>query len=359
MLNINTFVINNAIIHRLNNREAQGLELSAFTLEIENDFKDVLEVHSKNALTDKKIRYTKFKDVNENFIHNTTTSYFNGKTSFIDYSHQVARSLYSFMASKTISSGDLLVADININNERHIALLKLDYKDQYLSKVEVIDGQKKITLMKNTNAWPEAGTRLQKAAYIRNELKLEEHSVYDLIMLDSQNRQTGLDDKAASLFFANSFLKVTLIEDNDTNTIAFIHGAQEIKEKYETLGITSKKAKEIYDHAINIVTTVDKINIENFINNFFNQEDGFEQQFNEVKTIFGNHGLKRIEFDKSPEIAKTFLKNRKIFLDGVKLVVDNHIYTNPDRFFYEERKNSSGKTVVDINIKGIELKKLE
>lgn len=359
MLNIESFAINNAIIHRLNNRKPDGLELSAFSLEIENEFKDVLEIHSKNALTDKKIRYTKYNDVDENYMHNITTAFFTGKTGFIDYSHQVAKSLFSFMASKTISSGDLLVADININNERHIALLKLDYKDQYLSKVEVIEGQKKISLEKKDNAWPEAGTRLQKAAFIRNDLNLNDVAVYDLIMLDRQNRQTGIDDKAASLFFSNNFLKVSLIEDNDTNTVAFIRGAQEIKDKYESLGISPSKAKEIYDHAINIVTTVDTINIDNFTENFFNREDGHEEQFNEVKSIFSSHGLNRKEFDKSQEIAKSFLKNRKIFLEGVKLIVDNHIYANADRFFYKEYKNSSGKTVVDINIKGIELKKLE
>ncbi|MFE3576863.1 hypothetical protein [Lysinibacillus sp. NPDC059133] len=359
MLTISNFALNNAIIHRLNNQVSDGLELSSFALDLEDDFKEVLELHSKNALTDKKIRYTKYINAVENTVHSETTRFVNGEAAFIEYSHMIAKRLYSFMGNKAISPGDLLVADISINGNRHIALLKLDYKNQYLSKVEDIGGKKKISIEKKDNAWPEAGTRLQKAAFIRSNLHLEDDTIYDVIMLDRQNRQTSIDDNAASLFFSNSFLNVKLIEDTDSNTIAFIKGAQEIKSKYASLNISQEKAKEIYDYAISQVLTVDKINVNNFAENFFDREEGFEEQFNEVKSIFESNGLKRTEFDKSKTIAEKYSRNRKIFLNGIKLTIDNNIYNDSDRFKIKSYKNSAGIEVADITITGLEIKKWE
>lgn len=359
MITITDFVLNSAIIHRLNNQTNDGLELSAFTLEIEEDFKEVLEVHCKNALTDKKIRYTKYNTVEDNNVHLKSEYYLKGEISFIEYSHSIANNLYSLMTNKAISPGDLLVADININGERHIALLKLDYKDQYLSKVEIINDKKKISLEKKDNAWPEAGTRLQKAAFIRSEKNLSDETYYDVIMLDRQNRQNNIDDSVASIFFSNSFLNVRLIEDSDTNTIAFIKGAREILSKYEKLGISADKAKEVYDYALNQVVSVDRINVVDFINNYFDKEEGYEQQHTELRDIFNEAGLKRTEFEKSKNVANIYKKNRKFYLNGIKLTVDTNIYNDTDKFEYKIYKNPAGIEVTDITIKGVEIKKLE
>ena len=226
LLKINNISINSAIIHRLNNKVDNGLDMSDFTLELNDDFKDVLSSHSINSLEDKKVRYANFDGLTGNSVYNLTTSFFSGGSTFVGYSHDLAKSLFSFMTSKTISSGDLVVADVNIDGERYIAILKLDHKDQYLSKIEIIDGKKKISLEKKDNAWPEAGTRLQKAAFIRFNIDLQDTHKYDLVMLDRQHTQKSIDDASASLFFSRNFLNVTLIEDENTNTSSFIKGGK-------------------------------------------------------------------------------------------------------------------------------------
>lgn len=359
MLIIKDFTLSSAIIHRLNNQTDDGLELSAYTLDLEKDFKDILEEHCKKASTDKKIRYTKYNDVTENNIYTETSQFTKGEEAFITYSHKIAKRLYSYMTNKAISAGDLLVADISINSERHIALLKLDYKDQYLSKVEIVEGKKKISLERKNNAWPEAGTRLQKAAFLRANLDLEDNKKYDVIMLDRQNRQNGVDNQSASLFFSKSFLNITLIEDSDTNTIAFIKGAQEISKEFASLNITAEKAQEIYDYAIQQVIKTDKINVEHFTNLFFDKENGCEEEHATIKNIFSEVGLKRVEFEKSPEIAKRYDNKRKIALKGVRLFIENNIYEDPDRFKFKIYDNSANIRLADITIKGLEIKDWE
>lgn len=359
MINTNNISINSAIIHRLNNKEVDGLDMSDFILDLNDDFKSVLASHSKNSLEDKKVRYAKFNNFASNNVYNLSKTYFSGAVDFVTFSHDIAKALFLSMSNKSISAADVVVSDMNIDGERYLAFLKLDYKNQYLSKVDHIAGKKKITLEKKDNAWPEAGTRLQKAAFVRFDIDLQDSHKFDLVMLDRQNTQKSFSDNSFSLFFSTYFLNASLIEDENTNTTAFIKGAKALKEESKALGITAERALQIYDHALNLIGTADKININSFTELFFDPEDGYEKEYKMVKDIFQAAGLSRNEFNKSQEIAETFIRHRKIQLDGVKLVIDNNTYSDPDKFIYKENMLADGKVTVDITIKGLELKKME
>ncbi|BAQ11359.1 nucleoid-associated protein [Bacillus sp. OxB-1] len=359
MISVNSIVVNSAIIHRLNNREIDGLALSDFNLDLNEEFKQVLSTHSTNSLEDKNVRYAKFNNPSVNEVYNLTTSFFSSRHNFIDYSHLIATRLFSFMTSKTISPGDLVISDVNINGERYMAILKLDHKDQYLSKIETMDDKMKISLVKTGNAWPEAGTRLQKAAFIRIDIDIEDEHKYDLIMLDRQNTQKSIDDEAVSQFFSTNFLNVKLIQDEITNTTSFIKGVRAIKDDSTSLNITDEKGLQIYNHAINLIKTAPLINIDNFLETFFNRETEEHEHFRQAKEIFKTYGLTRNEFEKSDEVSKIFLKNRRVFLDGIRLTIDHNVFNDPDKFSYKETKHPDGKKTVDISIKGVELKKLE
>lgn len=351
--------INTAIIHRLDNQSEDGLEKSDFILDLNNEIKSVLARHSSSSLNDKKIRYAKFNDYDTNLVFNLTSKYLIGESDFIKYSHRIAEKLFSHMTSKTISPGDLVIVDSNIDGEQYIVILKLDYKDQYLSEVEYINDKKKITLVKNDNAWPEEGTRLQKAAFIRLNIETKDESSYDLVMLDRQYTQKGIEDEGTSIFFSKSFLNTSLIEDERHNTTAFIRGAKALKDEYSQLDITPEEAHDIYNHALSLMTRSENINIETFAGSFFDPEEGKSEQFEKVKEIFKEAGLTRNEFSKSSEVANAYLRNRRIVLDGVRLIVDNSVYEDNDKFSYNEYFGADGKKLVDISIKGVELKKME
>src|SRR5699024_6543798 len=132
---IDNISINRAIIHRLDNQIENGLEKSDFTLDLNEDIRSVLATHSSSSLNDKKIRYAKFNNPNDNFVYKLTTNYLSGESDFVKYSHSIADSLYHNMNNKSISPGDLVIVDSNIDGEQYIVILKLDYKDQYLSDV--------------------------------------------------------------------------------------------------------------------------------------------------------------------------------------------------------------------------------
>lgn len=359
MINAEKIIINRAIIHRLDNQTKDKPVMSDFILDLNDDIKKVLSAHAISSIKDKKIRYAKFNDYQNNTVYVLSSEYFTEVKEFITYTHEIAKHLFSHMTSKTISSGDLVVVDLNIDGERYIAVLKLDYKDQYLSKVEMIEDKRKITLIKNDNSWPEEGTRLQKAAFVRINLDVEDSAKFDLVMLDRQKGTSGIYSEDVSIFFSKSFLNVNLIEDEQTNTGSFIKGAKTIKDEYELLGITPEKAHELYDNALNVMKNSTSIDVESFIDGFFNREEGETEKFNKVRTIFKNAGLTRNEFTKSEEVANAFLKKRRFTLDGINLSIDNAVYNDSDKFNYKVYNDDSGRRVVDINIKGIELKKME
>src|SRR5699024_1187768 len=300
---------------------------------LNEDIRSVLATHSSSSLNDKKIRYAKFNNPNDNFVYKLTTNYLSGESDFVKYSHSIADSLYHNMNNKSISPGDLVIVDSNIDGEQYIVILKLDYKDQYLSDVEQIENKKKITLVKTDNAWPEEGTRLQKAAFIRFNGKKEDPLSYDLVMLDRQRAQKSIEDDLTSIFFSKAFLNTRLIEDEANNTRAFIRGVKAIKDEYKNFDITTQESYDIYNYALSLLTKSNKINIQSFTESFFDPEDGKEEEFEKVKTIFKEVGLTRPEFDKSEEVASTFLRNRKFILDGIRLTVDKSIYFDKDKFY--------------------------
>ena len=67
-------------------------------------------------------------------------------------------------------------------------------------------------------------------------------------------------------------------------------------------------------------------------------------------------------FTKSPSYPKganTFLRNRRIVLEGIRLTIDNSVYEDEDKFEYNEYIGVNEKRLVDIKIKGVEFKKME
>ncbi|MBW4081267.1 nucleoid-associated protein [Paenibacillus sp. S150] len=356
MLKVDQLQINSAIIHRLDNQQENnaGLDLSDLALHMDDELRKVLETHTISGLEDGRIRYANFLDKDINQVLSESYKILDDKDNlFISGSKVLARILFNSMTNKTISAADVTVCLANCNGIEYVCLLKLDYKENYISEATDTDQGRYIGIKKLGSGWPQLGTKLQKAAFIKRT-----SDNYELIILDRQKSKTDQTD--ISLFFQKKFLNVELIDDAKTNTSGFIKGVRSFN---EIAAINPEKKKAIFDNAINLVVNTENINIRQFVESQFS-EDLPEQErklyMDSLIAEFEKNGVKRAEFTKSQDVAQVYAKKRQIILVGVKLEVDPAIYDDEDKFKLTTRIDDvSGEEVADIIITGLKIRKMD
>lgn len=356
MLKVEQLQIHSAIIHRLDNQQDNnaGLDLSDLALQMDAELKTVLEAHTKNGLEDGRIRYANFMDKDINQVLAECYKVLDDPTSmFVDGSKILARLLFAAMVNKTISAADVAICLANCNGVEYLCLLKLDYKDNYISEARDTPQGRYIGIKKLGSGWPQLGTKLQKAAFIKRT-----SNDFELIILDRQKSKTDQTD--ISLFFQKKFLNVELIDDSKTNTNGFIKG---VRNFVEAAAISPEKKKAIFDNAINLVVNTENINVSHFVESQFSEdlpEDRRKLYIDSLIAEFERNGVRRAEFVKSQEVAQVYAKKRRISLEGLQLEIDPAVYVDEDKFVLKRRNDPiTGDEVADITIKGLKIKKMD
>lgn len=349
MLRVTNVTVSQAIIHRLDNQVTppSGLEKSDFPLNMTVGLADVIATHVKKAMEDGRIRFANFRDKSNNFVATSTASMFSQSNSFIAQSQNLAKALYNSMTvSKSISAADVIVCKLQCDGVDYIGVLKLDYKVHYLSEVQQQNGGQYIGVRQIGKGWPELGSRLQKAVFVKSN-----PTDFDVIVLDRQQRVDSAVD--VSKFFQEAFLRVDLIPDEKSNSKGFIRGVKEfIKVNEASLSIA--KQEQIYNSAVSTLLNSETINVELFAQGQFDIENEDEALYIEAMVdCLGRQGVTRGEFRKDPEVARQYSKKR-IDLDGLRIDVDFRLL-NTEKFHAEKRVGNDGKTYADITIRGVEV----
>lgn len=355
MLKVEQLRIHSAMIHRLDNQKelSSGLDLSDLPLNMDEELRNVLETHTKSGFEDGRIRYANFSDADINQA--LTESYKildDTQHQFVSGSKNLARLLFTAMSNKTISAADVAICLANCNGTEYICLLKLDYKNNYISEATNTPDGRYIGIKKLGSGWPQLGSKLQKAAFIKRT-----SDEYQLIILDRQKSKS--DEADISQFFQKKFLNVELIDDSKTNTTGFIKG---VRAFVETAAITPEKKQSIYDNAVNLVVNTENINITQFVESQFSEdlpEAERKLYMDSLIAEFERNGVRRAEFVKSQDIAQIYARRRQISLEGAKLEIDPAVYNDSDKFILTRRRNASGEEVADITIKGLKIKKMD
>ncbi|SFK75788.1 hypothetical protein SAMN03159341_101437 [Paenibacillus sp. 1_12] len=355
MLKVEQLQIQSAMIHRLDNQKEQnaGLDLSDLQLNMDDELRTVLETHTKNGFEDGRIRYAYFSDSDMNQV--LTESYKildDMQSQFVSGSKILARLLFNAMTNKRISAADIAICLANCNGIEYICLLKLDYKDNYISEAIDTPSGRYIGIKKLGSGWPQLGSKLQKAAFIKRS-----SDEYQLIILDRQKSKS--DEVDISQFFQRKFLNVELIDDSKTNTTGFIKG---VRQFVETAAITPEKKKSIFDNAVNLVVNTENINVTQFVESQFSEDLPEAERKLYIDSLiaeFERNGVRRLEFVKSQEIAQVYSRKRQIFLEGARLEIDPAIYNDSDKFILTRRRDASGEEIADITIKGLKIKKMD
>ena len=112
--------------------------------------------------------YAKFS-YERNIVKEITQDYLNGTDSdFINLSKDLAKQLFAIMKGNVnIPSCDLIVTSIITDQGPMIAILKMDYVNNFTHEVEFIDGEIGVKLVSQLAGLPRSGHKIQKAAFIK------------------------------------------------------------------------------------------------------------------------------------------------------------------------------------------------
>lgn len=342
MRNVSELAIEKVIIHILNNRE-ENPTLIDFPLELTNDIYSLFEKHIKNSINDESTRIAKF-DGDINVVKECCKSIIKSPdNNFVPKSKEIAKYLFDIMKNNNnISPANFAVCIYSINNEKNIALLKMDFSKLIQTKVENIgDKKKKIKVIVSSNGIPNNKQKLQKCVFIRPD---DPKNDYDIILLDRQAIKSKKDDMVAN-FFSNAFLHCKLTKTDRDNTRMFKAYTQKFIEKNYSDNVA--KSEDIRSHLFSTLKSAEEVNIKSFAEEVFSDNEDKKKEY--ISYISENLGDFKFNIDKS--WVNTYIRRKRIKTNtNVEINIDFETSEDKEKFDIKKHENDDK---VDIIIKNV------
>lgn len=282
-------LISKAIVHILKPKDNYR-KLSDYEIETDARLDNLIIKHINNSIKNDTRRYAKFNS-GTNTTKDSSILILEDESNFIEESKKIAIALFGAMRGTNASPANFLIAKYSHGSQKAIALLKLDFNDNfYTEEVTKDDGTMKIEVRVKDAGFYEK-QKLQKCAFIYEDILTDEDAL--IVILDKQAK----DD--VSNYFGNTFLNSSLFIDDRANTKNMIDEIQNfINTKYDneakmlvetTYSLTSYfKSQEIFE-------------IDDMLNKVFDNDE-IKQEFKErIKD-------KLIDFSFTIDLKKAELK---------------------------------------------------
>lgn len=354
LVNFTDITILDAILHIIDNKNNDKSELSDICLDIEDQKVGFfLKKHVMDSLRDDKITKAKFNTAQRNIVLESCKTIFTDRNSFISESKEITKHLFSFMVSRNISEGSLIVCRYKDNSDNIcIALLKLDYNDYYIFERKVRDGKAFNDLISKPNGLPSIKQKLQKCAFIK---EYDTDNEYDLLILDRQPNST---DEDIAKFFYKSFLDSTLCDNIRINTAAFFNKSQKyIIDTYsDEPVIAMQKLSILYS----CLKSNNVFNANNFAELVFGEDEEKKNNYLQ-EVIIKNDLVIESPIDKG-YVEKRLKKVQLVAAEGIEISIESHLLDNEEKFMFEESEEIPGTYNVTfknihIDAKGIRKKR--
>lgn len=171
----------------------------------------------KKCTKSQDLRKAKFNDYYNNTINKCCESIIYNESTFLENSKEIASYLFDIMKIDSESmSGDLIVCLYTIKDEKHIAIIKLDYKNLYNHSIDFQDDKFNIQIKENQIGIT-SNHNIKQAALIGIGGLNDE---YHLKVLDKDSEKYEIKSK-----FETEFLNIEKIEDDKFKTKTFIDAA--------------------------------------------------------------------------------------------------------------------------------------
>lgn len=247
--------LENVIVHIMDSTVGMPV-LSDSALDFGSDMSEFVREHIVRVYTNDDIKKCSFMEESE--VAGFVKGYAEGECDFVTASKRIAEQLYGIMnANIDIPSADLFVAEFGINGIKHIALLKMNYKESY-THTTISDEEGNInSIMKYRSILPSETQKLTEAAIIR----LDDMSVR---LVEKKYDINGKKDN----YFSGMFLKCTtkLSQKAKLNIVEkavesvqkeFFNESEQFEEKMKAKSVIHKEIEE--QGSISIPEVAEKI----------------------------------------------------------------------------------------------------
>ena len=336
---INDININEAVIHILDSNAEEPI-LNEYKLELNEDIYTFLYKHIEKCFKDEDLKYGKF-NLERNIVKEVSQDYLNGvNNDLVGISKELARQLFIIMkGNENIPAGDLIVVSIVTDQGPMVGILKLDYVENYTHEVQFLDNKIDIGIVPQAAGLPGSSQKIQKAAFIK---PIGEEERYNLMVLDKQ--KGSKDDEYGANYFIKSFLGASLIINERDMTKTFVKAAENWTRKNITED--AGKAEEIRTAIKTKLREEDKINIDEFSNELFSDD-------NQSKEEFSNY-IKQQGLNEEVAVDKTWvekkLKRVRLNIDKqIDLYINQETYHDPNKF--EIIRNGDGS--INLVVKNV------
>lgn len=336
---INDININEAVIHILDSNAEEPI-LNEYKLELNEDIYTFLYKHIEKCFKDEDLKYGKF-NLERNIVKEVSQDYLNGvNNDLVGISKELARQLFIIMkGNENIPPGDLIVVSIVTDQGPMVGILKLDYVENYTHEVQFLDNKIDIGIVPQAAGLPGSSQKIQKAAFIK---PIGEEERYNLMVLDKQ--KGSKDDEYGANYFIKSFLGANLIVNERDMTKTFVKAAENWTRKNITED--AGKAEEIRTAIKTKLREEDKINIDEFSNELFSDD-------NQSKEEFSNY-IKQQGLNEEVAVDKTWvekkLKRVRLNIDKqIDLYINQETYHDPNKF--EIIRNGDGS--INLVVKNV------
>ena len=336
---INDININEAVIHILDINGDEPI-LNEYSLELNEDIYEFLYKHLEKCFKDEELKYAKFAQ-ERNIVKEVVQDYLNGiDKDLVKLSKELASQLFIIMkGNANIPAGDLIVVSIVTDQGPMIGILKMDYVENYTHEVQFLDNKIDIGIVPQAAGLPGSGQKIQKAAFIK---PIREDERYNLMVLDKQ--KGSKDDEYGANYFVKNFLGASLIINERDMTKTFVKAAENWTRK--NIKDDAGKAEEIRTAIKAKLKEEEKINIDDFSNELFTDDNQSKEEFSKY---IKQQGLKdEVDVDKTWVEKK--LKRVRLNIDKqIDLYINEETYHDPNKF--EIIRNGDGS--INLVVKNV------
>lgn len=314
--------INEAVIHILDSNSSDPV-LNEYSLELNEDVYKFLYRHIEKCLKDDELKYAKFNS-GRNMVKEVVQDYLNGTDSdLIELSKELARQLFIIIkTNENIPSADLIVSSITTDQGPMIAILKMDYVNNFTHEVQFIEEKIGVGIIRQNAGLPGSGQKVQKAAFIK---PIRDNEMYNIMVLDKQKPLK--EDEYGANYFVETFLGASIITNERDMTRTFVKATENWTRKNVT--DNAAKAEEIRTAIKNKLDENESINIEEFADEIFKETPQVKEDYtNYIKA----QGLKNeVAVDKTWVDKK--LKRIRLNIDkGIDIYIDREAYEDNNKF---------------------------
>ncbi|MCR4436825.1 MAG: nucleoid-associated protein [Clostridiales bacterium] len=339
MRNVNGVSILKAVVHILNNKE-EKIILADFELELNEKVKDLLKSHIKNSISDENTRIAKFEN-QINVVRDNCQCIIDNDDKFITSSQQIARYLYDAMKHPNISPANFVICVYKVEEQKYVALLKMDFSEIVQTQVKQVEGRTKIEILISGSGMPNDKQKLHKCVFFK---RYDPENEYDIILLDKQAVRSKTDSLVAN-FFVNSFLHCRLAKTNRDNTKNFKKFTEVFINEYFKDDL--EKTEDLRSLLINTLKTADNINVTTFADTAFGDQEELREKYKSY--ISEQLGDYTFEIDK--QWVREKLRKKKIKTNtGIEISVEIETSNDASKF---EIKHYDNKKEVDIIVKNV------